>query len=82
MPVMPRTLTTAKSEQRGRMPASVARHAFRPGQSGNPGGKGGAFYEAQRICRDASPEAARVMIELLKSDDDRVRLMAADQPTE
>src|ERR1700674_4804218 len=51
----------------------------RLGQSGHPGGKGGTFYEAQQICRQATPEAARVMVELLNSVDDRVRLMAADK---
>ena len=39
----------------------------------------GRFAEAQRICREASPEAARTMAELLKSDDDQVRLMTADK---
>ncbi|HTV45483.1 MAG TPA: hypothetical protein VMF05_09210 [Stellaceae bacterium] len=64
------------------MPASLAPYAFKPGLSGNPGGKGGAFYEAQKICRDASPQAARVLIELLGSPDDRVRLMAAREISE
>ena len=61
------------------MPANLAPFAFKPGQSGNPGGRGGEYYEAQEICRDAAPEAARVIIELLQSDDDRVRLMAAKE---
>jgi hypothetical protein len=64
------------------MPASLAPYAFKPGVSGCPGGKGGAFFEAQKICRDASPQAARVMIELLGSPDDRVRLMAAREISE
>lgn len=42
------------------------------GQSGNPGGVGGKFREAQRIARDASPEAMRKMVELLDSDDERI----------
>jgi hypothetical protein len=52
---------------------------FRPGQSGNPGGRTKEFAECHEFCRGVSPEAARTMIELLKSDDDRVRLMAADK---
>src|ERR1700674_1933831 len=76
---MSRALSTAKAERRKPVPANLAPHVFRPGQSGHPGGKGGTFYEAQQICRQATPEAARVMVELLKSDDDRVRLMAADK---
>jgi hypothetical protein len=61
---------------------SLAPYVFRPGKSGNPGGKSAKYFEVQQICRDASPEAARVMIELLESDDDRVRLMAAREITE
>jgi hypothetical protein len=52
---------------------------FRIGESGNPTGKGGLFYEAQQICREASPEAARRMVELMGSKDERVALMAADK---
>jgi hypothetical protein len=52
---------------------------FRAGESGNPTGKGGLFYEAQQICREASPEAARRMVELMGSKDERVALMAADK---
>jgi hypothetical protein len=55
---------------------------FKPGQSGNPTGKGGLFHEAQRICREASPDAARRMVELMYSTDERVALMAADKVLE
>jgi hypothetical protein len=57
-------------------------HPFQPGQSGNPSGKGGLFHEAQRICREASPQAARRMVELMNSDDPRVALLAADKVLE
>ncbi len=52
---------------------------FQPGQSGNPSGKGGAYHEAQRICRDASPAAARRLVALMDDADSRVALMAADR---
>ena len=55
---------------------------FQPGQSGNPSGKGGLYLEAQRICREASPAAARRMVELMSSTDERVALMAADKVLE
>ena len=55
---------------------------FQPGQSGNPSGKGGLFHAAQRICREASPAAARKMVELMNSSDERVALMAADKVLE
>jgi hypothetical protein len=57
-------------------------HPFQPGQSGNPTGKGGLYHEAQRICREASPQAARRMVELMNSDDERVALLAADKVLE
>ena len=79
---MTQTLSTAKAERRRHVPASLAPYAFRPGKSGNPGGKSTKYYQSQKICRDASPEAARVLVELLKSDDDRVRLMAAREITD
>ena len=52
---------------------------FQRGQSGNPSGKGGLYQEALRICREASPAAARKMVELMDSDDERVALMAAEK---
>jgi len=52
---------------------------YKKGQTGNPGGKTELFAQAQRICREASPEAARRLIELMHSEDERVALMAADK---
>ena len=52
---------------------------FQPGQSGNPSGKGGLYQEALKICRAASPAAARRLVELLDSPDDRVALLAAEK---
>jgi hypothetical protein len=51
---------------------------WKPGQSGNPHGKRGAYLEAMRICREASPEAARKMVALMDSDDPRVAYMATN----
>jgi hypothetical protein len=59
--------------------APAGAQPFQKGQAPNPTGKGGDYHVAQQICRQATPEAACVMVELLKSDDDRVRLMAADK---
>ncbi len=51
---------------------------WQPGRSGNPGGIGGAYHEARRICAQATPEAARKQVELINSDDDRVSLLATE----
>jgi hypothetical protein len=71
-------LSAAAAEHK-MIPTPLARFAFKPGQTGNPGGRTKAFAEAQRICREASPEAARRMVELIRSEDERVALMAADK---
>jgi len=69
-------------------PARIPAHGngmlrpFSPGQSGNPSGKGGHYQEVQRICRQASPAAARRIVELMGSADERVALMAAEKVLE
>jgi hypothetical protein len=55
---------------------------WQPGQSGNPQGKSGRFQEAQRICREASPEAARKLVELISDDDPRIAGWASDKVVE
>jgi len=53
---------------------------WRKGQSGNPRGiQGEQYLEAVRICREATPEAARRIVELMRSKDERVALMASDK---
>ena len=52
---------------------------WQPGQSGNPSGKGGLFIEAQAIARKATPEAARKLVEMLQSTDERVVGFAAKE---
>ena len=47
---------------------------IRPGETRNPGGKGGLWQVTQRFCREKSPEAATRLYELLGSADERVAL--------
>src|SRR5712671_2057715 len=61
-----------KSRYRGLVP-------FPKGKSGNPGGRTKQFAQCQRLCREASPDAARRLIELIQSEDERVALMAAEK---
>lgn len=49
---------------------------WKPGHSGNPGGIGGAYLEARKICADASPRAARLQVELMDDPDKRIALLA------
>jgi hypothetical protein len=59
--------------------ANLIPHRYKPGESGNHGGRTDQYLEAQRICRDATPAAARKMVALMDSEDERVALMAADK---
>jgi hypothetical protein len=64
------------------VPPALAKYTFKPGQSGNPGGRTPLFGECQAMAREASPEAMRRLIELIDSGDERVALMAADKVLE
>lgn len=50
---------------------------FQKGVSGNPGGRPKGNPEVKEILKAASPEAARVLVELLHSEKDSIRLTAA-----
>jgi hypothetical protein len=71
---MPDPLNAASApprDNRGRLislPAALAANIWRPGQSGNPGGKGGDFKLVQRLCREKSAAAAKRMFELAELD--------------
>ena len=52
---------------------------FKKSDVANPRGFGGQYQECMRLYRDASPAAARKMVELLESDDERVALVAAEK---
>jgi hypothetical protein len=69
-------------DERGRttmLPPALRAHTFKPGEIHNPAGKGGKYQECKRLCREASPSAARVIIALANdpNEDSRVRYMAA-----
>jgi len=52
--------------------------AFQLGVSGNPSGRKKADPEIVKALKAATPQAVRVLISLLDSDDDNVRLKAAN----
>ena len=74
----------AANAERGKkkVPPALVAHAFKPGQSGNPGGRTASFAECQQLAREASPDAMRRLIELMASPDERVALVAADKVLE
>lgn len=50
---------------------------FKPGQSGNPRGRPKKNPEAKEILKAAVPDAARALVELLQSKNEKIKLQAA-----
>jgi len=74
----------AVGAERGRrpIPPALVKHVWKPGESGNPGGRTIAHSECQRLAREASPKAMMRLIELVDSDDERVALLASEKVLE
>jgi hypothetical protein len=58
----------ATSEQRGRGSGGVTGRGFRPGQSGNPTGRGRATLEVRDLARTYTEEAVRTLVTIMRSD--------------
>lgn len=59
-------------------PVRTTRGTFAPGQSGNPGGRVGLPADIRARLEAAAPEAVDRLIELVRSEDDRVALAASE----
>jgi hypothetical protein len=46
---------------------------FRPGECGNPSGKGGRYHEVVRLAREASPRAMRILIGIMDDEGEGTR---------
>ena len=58
------------------MPEAARPYKWKPGQSGNPTGRGRLYLECRRLAAEASPDAMRRLIELMHAEDERVSYMA------
>ena len=58
------------------VPEKARPYKWKPGQSGNPSGRGGLYHECRRLASEASPLAMRRLIELMDAEDERVAYMA------
>src|SRR5580658_8785634 len=67
-------------DNRGRLtslPAALAANVWKPGRSGNPGGKGGDFKALQAYCREKSLASAERIWKIAEtSKDERLAFMA------
>ena len=59
------------------VPENARPYKWRPGQSGNPSGRGGLYHECRRLASEASPAAMLRLIELMNAEDERVAYMAS-----
>ena len=46
---------------------------LQPGETANPTGRSGRYAEVQRLAAEASPEAMKVMIEIMRDADEETR---------
>jgi hypothetical protein len=51
--------------------------SWKPGRSGNPGGRPKAEVDIAALAREHGPRCVKVVVELLSSDDHKLRLAAA-----
>lgn len=64
------------------VPATPGRHVllprWKPGESGNPGGRSKRFFEVQSLAREGSPKSMLRLLQLVESDDERVAIIASN----
>lgn len=71
--------TTPANKAARPKPVPPMHSRWKKGQSGNPKGRPKKVLQAERIAENSIEEAMKVLQKLLKSDDERVRLAAAER---
>jgi Family of unknown function (DUF5681) len=61
-------LRATSEQRRGRGSGGVTGRGFRPGQSGNPTGRGRATLELRDVARTYTEEAVRTLVTIMRSD--------------
>jgi hypothetical protein len=71
---MSKPLSTPNGSPRKKpLPAALAANLWKPGQSGNPGGKGGTYYEMMRLARQFTPQATQILIDIASDPGEEAR---------
>jgi hypothetical protein len=60
------------------LPPALAANIWKRGQSGNPSGQSGLYGETVMLARRAAPDVMRRLIELMRSEDERVASVACN----
>ena len=72
------SLTLGKSEAYSPPIAHLEPYRFKPGQTGNPGGRTKLHAECRRLAREICPDAINRIAQIMRqTDDDRAALIAA-----
>ena len=59
--------------------AGITTNTFRPGHSGNPGGRPKALVQVRELAREYTEEAIQKLVELMrKADSDQAQILAAN----
>jgi hypothetical protein len=69
----PRQLSGNLGDRRGKVPST----AWKPGQSGNPGGKPKSEFDLPRACREHAAEAVQRILTAMRNPDDKIAVPAA-----
>ena len=71
---MSKPLSTPNGSPRKKpLPAALAANLWKPGQSGNPGGKGGTYYEMMLLARQFTPQATQILISIARDPGEEAR---------
>jgi hypothetical protein len=60
------------------LPPALVKNLWKRGQSGNPSGQSSLYGETVTLARQAAPDAMRRLIELMRSEDERVASVACN----
>jgi len=71
---MSKPLSTPNGSPRKKpLPAALAANLWKPGQSGNPGGKGGTYCEMMRLARQFTPRATQILVDIASDPGEEAR---------